>query len=117
MGEGKNLKATGDAADAVRGIRTADHGAPSQPEMTQVSGVKVGPAQGYTSVLSELGSKLETEFQNLLRVVLTDCERSEQSIQQMQSLDAEIAGVLNQMSVDTGAAGNPSGGGSKSTSW
>ncbi|MBC9936565.1 MULTISPECIES: hypothetical protein [unclassified Leucobacter] len=117
MAEGKNLKATGDAADVVRGIRTSNHGAPSQSEMTQVSGVKVGPAEGYTSFLSKMGSRLEVEFQNLLKVVLTDCERSEQSIEQMQALDEEIAGVLNQMSVDTGAAGNPSGGGSKATSW
>ena len=95
MAEGKNLKATSDAAEAVSSLVTNNHGAPSREELAQVSSLKEWPAAAYSDSLGSIGGELGAEFQPLLDRVLADCRSSERSIHEMQDLDAEIAGVLN----------------------
>lgn len=119
MAEGKNLKASSGAADVVSSVISYDHGAPSNSEMSQVTGVTDGPAADYSTKLSRVGGQLEEEFRKLLNLVLADCNYSKQSIEQMQDLDSEIAAALNVIDSEvclpdplTGAST-----GSKDTQW
>lgn len=115
MAGNENLKATDTAAAEVKSVISYQHGAPTSTDMAQVSGVAEWPASNYSGKLGSLGGELEAEFQKLLKLVVEDCKKSELSIQQMQDLDGEIAGVLRSMSVEPGTDSPSNGGGSDAT--
>lgn len=119
MAEGKNLKADAQAAELARNVQSYDHAAPTGSEMAVASGVEEGPGLGYKRTLSEVGARLETTFQQLLREVVQDCDRTQQSIEQMRELDSEISGILKGIVVESGTSAVPAPGSStgKATSW
>ncbi|MBC9927486.1 MULTISPECIES: hypothetical protein [unclassified Leucobacter] len=102
MAEGKNLKATSIAADAIGSVITYDAGAPSNTEMSQVSGVKEGPAAEYALKLASIGGNLEAQFTKRIAAIQADLKSSKFSIEQMQSVDEDIAVMLR--GLDSGSA-------------
>lgn len=119
MAEGKNLKADAQAAELARNVRSYNHAAPTGSEMAIASGVAEGPGLVYKRILSEVGAQLETTFQQLLREVVQDCDRTQQSVEQMQELDSQISGILKGIVVERGTSAVPAPGSSagKATSW
>lgn len=117
MAEGKNLKATGEAADAVGTVISYDFGEPSGAEMSQVSGVRDGPAADYAEKLSMLGGEFANEFRRLLERVRQDASASKLSIEQMQGLDEEIASALNGLAFGDGSTTTTTGGSSAGSQW
>ena len=107
MAEGKNLKATSDAAEAIGSVIAYDAGAPLGAEMAQVSGVRVGPAADYARTLASISGVLRDQFAKRLASIHADLQDSKFSIEQMQSFDQDIATMLQGLDSDSAGTDNP----------